>query len=388
VSDALKKLQCDYFDSWRCRSCNLLEHDLATISKLKVENLLAALKSQNLLDASIEALFTPSTIFPSRAKAKMAVGGTSAEPIIGLTKKDFSIEELLTCPLQFSLVNNILTALRGLIKKYQLCPYDIGAKAGELKFIIITTNHTSTEAVVRLVIRSKKYFSELEVLTKELQAQFCEVKVVTANIQPLHAAILEGEEELVITSNQYIWEKFANIELCFSAKTFSQVTPEVANALYQDVSSKFKTYCEGRTVLDLFCGVGGFSLFCAPYAKSVTGVELSSNAIECAKLAANRNQSSNTEFICADVEQYLTGLAPKKFDAVITNPPRRGLSPAILQSLLKLEPRQIIYSSCNVQTLCRDLKVLKSKYKIQSLKPFDMFPLTEHLETVAELILE
>jgi 23S rRNA (uracil747-C5)-methyltransferase len=158
-----------------------------------------------------------------------------------------------------------------------------------------------------------------------------------------------------------------------------QVTHEVAATLYERASA----YVRERSfshALDLFCGVGGFSLSIAPFVRRVSGIEVSPMAVESARNAAARLGYGHVSFYADDVELFLSKKFSEQVDLIIVNPPRRGLSEAICSELLRLRPSSIIYSSCAPETFARDLHYLSRSYTVTLIAPFDMFPMTEHCE--------
>jgi 23S rRNA (uracil747-C5)-methyltransferase len=206
--------------------------------------------------------------------------------------------------------------------------------------------------------------------------------VVSCNIQPLHAAIPEGPEELLLTPEDTIEELYSGIPVTFAPQSFMQVTPDVAEALYRRAAAHVREQAV-VSALDLFCGVGGFSFAVAPFVQSLTGVELSPKAIESASRTALRLKHSHLNFVSSDVDAYLDrGLGISSPDLVIANPPRRGLSSAVKRWVIDAAPRHFVYSSCNPETFCRDAAELAESYILMTLAPFDMFPLTPHIEVL------
>lgn len=332
----------------------------------------------------VSPLWIPETIFPSRTKAKLAVSGTAEEPIIGLIDETLNGKELLDCPLHLPIISRLSYVLKQLITKYRLTPYSIPERRGELKSLIINSTADQSQVSLRFVLRSTEAVPRIKKAVKDLLALFPELKVVSVNLQPIPHAILEGEKEIPITENQLIWESYEDLSLAVAPQCFTQVTHQTAKALYRHVAGIFSQR-KYVNILDLYCGIGCFSLYISDFVTTCLGIELSSSAIACAKLSATRNAKSNLNFIAADAEKFLTSNLSEKFDAVICNPPRRGLSKAIVEQLCLMKPDCIIYSSCNPETLFRDLSLFAKDYSLKQISPFDMFPLTPHLEVVAEL---
>ena len=143
-------------------------------------------------------------------------------------------------------------------------------------------------------------------------------------------------------------------------------------------------------VLDAYCGIGTIGLIASKHVKQVVGVEIVKQAIVDAKNNARLNNINNASFVCDDASKFIVDLAKvnEKMDVVFLDPPRKGLDEPLITSLLKLEPRKIIYISCNPSTLARDLGTLKDKYEVLEIQPVDMFPHTFHVETIALLHLK
>ena len=178
--------------------------------------------------------------------------------------------------------------------------------------------------------------------------------------------------------------------------TLNNVTYNVNNAMFFQVNNYIAEHIfqhilhlcqpnENTEILDLFCGCGSISLFLAQHCKQVTGIEINSQAIECANKNKELNNIKNAKFICDDVDNQKFN---KKFDIVIVDPPRSGLSKKIINTISLLTKNTLIYISCNPLTLARDLDLLKEHFIIKNLTPFDMFPNTHHVECVCLLKLK
>ncbi len=378
-------MNCHYFANNLCRSCGLLEKPEAERTPHKEARLRAAVTTALGTVEPLEPLWCPQSVFPSRSKAKLSVSGTLDAPVIGLVDRSFAGTELLDCPLHFPELNQLAAFVKGLVKPYQLTPYDIKTRRGELKGLILKANDDASQVLLRFVLRSTDAVGRLRKAVPEIQAAHPFVTVISANIQPVPAAILEGPQEVLLTDEHVIWEKFGERKLAFGPQSFAQVTPETARALYAYVAEQLAA-APNSGLLDLYCGVGGYSIASAATLNWGHGVELSSQAIDCARLAAQANQLPQLKFTSGDVLDFLKSYSGPKADAVVVNPPRRGLSREIIERLAALSPARIIYSSCNPETLLRDLALFAPLYRVERLAPFDMFPLTEHVEVVATLV--
>lgn len=373
-------MDCHWFNINHCRSCVLLSRSYEETLAIKEQKL----KS---LFPGISSFLKPTVglknrVSGSRNKAKLAVFAAHPEDIqFGFYDGEMNFFALESCPLHMQGLNDLLPVLKKKLLEFKIFPYSLKEKKGELKFVIISRSDGRDELLVRFVLRSKESLDRLKKLSKFLQAELPVIKVVTANIQPEHKAILEGEEEIVISEEKNIVHQFGDIQINLGPRSFFQVTPEIAGHLYSTVGRLVKDYAI-QSFLDLYCGVGAFSFFAAASCPKVHGVEISKEAIACADSSKKLNTSiGDLKFAALDVEYFLQ-VKKDKYDAVLVNPPRRGLNTSIIKNILENDPRVIIYSSCNVETLVRDFELLKSHYDISHAQIFDMFPYTEHFETL------
>lgn len=371
-------MKCSYFQSALCRSCTLLDKSYEQTLALKKEHLEKLFPDHRSLLSAVLGVTNPEG---SRNKAKLAVFTQNGELTFGLFDQNGYPTELENCPLHDERLNQLLPALKTFLKAAQVPAYDLQTKKGELKYVLLSISEE--DILCRFVLRSKESLDRIRKLVPEWQKTNKAVKVVTANIQPVHAAILEGEEEIVLSDQKVIWHKFDEFNLALGARSFFQVTPEMARKLYGTLAAKL-AQDKPASLIDLYCGVGAFSFYSSRFCQKITGVEISAEAIECAKLSNDKNGTA-LSFFALDVEPYLSS-TNDRYEAVLVNPPRRGLNPGIIKSLLKMSPDFIYYSSCNAVTMQRDFLELKEQYDIVDLKIFDMFPFTEHYETLMCLV--
>jgi 23S rRNA (uracil747-C5)-methyltransferase len=377
-------MKCHDFLSKHCHSCELLSLDYSSSVRTKEEKLYG-LFSDNLTSKEI---IRPSSICKAgaaetRNKAKLAVSLVDGEIQFGFYDNGIQFKKLEQCPLHAGIINDVLVTIKTLLVKHKIIPYDVSTKFGELKYLLITYSKSSDELLIRFVVRSKESLDRLRKLSADLLLLWPGVKVVTANIQNIHQAILEGEEEIVLTEKDHITHHFDDYLLFQGPRSFFQTNTDMAKELYR----QFELELSGLNVkklLDLYCGVGAFSFYASKTCEKVLGIEISKDAIGYANLAKVHNQSAHLEFIAQDAEVFLNQQSEEHqhYDAIVVNPPRRGLNEQIIKQLMALDPKYIFYSSCNVETLYRDWKILEKKYHIKSLQLFDMFPYTEHFETL------
>lgn len=371
-------MKCSYFQSSLCRSCTLLDKSYVSTLQEKKNHLESLFPDQA---GKISGVTGLQTAEGSRNKAKLAAFSIGEELHFGYYNGAGAPVELEKCPLHDRRLNDLLPRLKTFFQEAKVESYNLETKKGELKYVLLSVSEK--EILARFVLRSKESLDRIRKLIPSLQADCPDVAVVTANIQPLHAAILEGDEEIILTEKQVIWHQFDEFKLALGARSFFQVSPEIARKLYSTVAAKLQ---EDRpaSLMDLYCGVGAFSFYASRSVPLITGVEISSEAIACARLSAQENKKS-LSFKALDVEEYLKS-TEDRFEAVLVNPPRRGLNSTIVKSLLSMKPAFIYYSSCNAETMQKDFLELKDQYDLLDLQIFDMFPYTGHYETLMCLV--
>ncbi len=254
-----------------------------------------------------------------------------------------------------------------------------------------TSFHSLQRRIVHRVVGIITAKKDYEKILQELATQLLEKKLVHGVcwlVNTRYGDTSEGET-VKEWGDCTLREKMSGIELHYSFSSFFQTNPEMAEQAQQYVLQRLTP---GKKILDLFCGVGTFSIPIAAQADYLVGIEHSTDSIQNAKENAMQLPLRNTSFIAADVAKYLPELETKKqsFDSIVADPPRAGLSKKILRRLLRLSPKQIIYISCNPTSLHRDLKWLEEycDFSITHSAIFDFFPHTEHVETIVDIIVK
>lgn len=372
-------LPCAYFDAGICRSCSLL--DVAYDDQLAAKQA----RARELIDGFGERIDwrTPvaSEVGGFRTKAKLVIGGTTDAPTLGILDAEQHGVDLEGCPIVAPSIRAALPALRGFIRLARLVPYDIPGRRGELKYLIITANARG-ELMVRFVLRSTESVLRIRKHLPALRAELPQLRVATVNLLPEHKAVLEGEEEFALADEHALELPFENgPTLHLLPRSFVQTNEGIAARLYA-TGAEWAAALEPASVWDLYCGVGGFALHLARAGGAVTGVELSEDAAASGAAAAE-SAGLDARFIAADATAW--ALAQESApDLVVVNPPRRGIGPALAGWLEASGVRHVLYSSCNAESLARDLDAMPSLRPVRA-QLFDMFPHTAHFETLVLL---
>lgn len=372
---------CSYFDEGVCRSCSSLLTPYENQLTLKEEKLHALLDKLSPDIRWKQTVQSPPLNF--RNKAKMAMIATREGIILASGAKTSDPVSLCHCPLYPELLQNALEVIQLWLNAINLTPYDIVTQKGEGKFVIVTQSFSSNTLMVRFVLRSHHQIDRIEKNLSTLLAHLPTFSVVTVNIQPIPMAVLEGDEEIILTDQDHLSEVLNDIPLTLQPKSFFQTNPFIAKKLYSAAALIVKE-CKPTVVWDLFCGVGGFALSVAPYAQKVVGIEKEKSAVACATQTAKDLNLSHLSFQALDLLNPHIHV-DQKADLIIVNPPRRGLGEPLIRLLLELQPLHILYSSCNGETLASDCKQLYPTYTLTSVQLFDMFPHTDHYEVLVLL---
>lgn len=366
---------CSYYDTGVCRSCSWIDLSYAEQLKAKGEQLHELLKP---FEPSEWLKPAPSPLKGFRNKAKMVATPTPEGIVLGLSES----ESLIHCPLYPEPMQRVLQSVQEWLRGLGIKGYDIAKKKGELKYVLLMRSSANGTMMLRFVLRSGGAIPRLQKGLDELMAQAPELCVVSANIQPVHMAILEGEEEVFLTPKQELEEQFNGVPLFIRPKSFFQTNPDIAAKLYKSAAAWLEPFAPVR-IWDLFCGVGGFALHCAAGGRHITGIEIEPEAIACARESAHRIGFENLVFESLDAATF-TALSGECPDAIVVNPPRRGLGEQLCRWLEKIGAPLVVYSSCNPVTLADDLMRLPS-YGCEKVQLFDMFPHTGHYEVLVLL---
>ena len=371
-------MHCALYQAGRCRSCQWLEKPYPQQLSDKQTQL------TRLLDGMPVADWRPPVTSAQqgfRNKAKMVVSGSVEKPLFGVVARDGEPVDLCACPLYPASFAAVFDVLKPFIARAGLTPYNVARKRGELKFLLLTES-TQGGMMLRFVLRSHSKLAQLRAALPWLQQQLPQLQVISANIQPVHMAILEGEEEIALTPEQALPERFNDVPLYIRPQSFFQTNPQVAAALYA-TARDWVAELPVHSMWDLFCGVGGFGLHCATPQMQLTGIEISAEAIACAQQSAQQLGLEQVSFAALDSTQFATGHTSVP-QLVLVNPPRRGIGAELCAWLSRMAPDYILYSSCNPASMAQDIARL-ADYDISRVQLFDMFPHTAHFEVLTLL---
>lgn len=299
------------------------------------------------------------------------------------------ILNLKECHLQDPVSFNILDALRGYCLQSGIPAYDTFSNSGFMRHLVIRTSGHTDDLMVNLVTNSHEP-ELIQEMAAHLLSKFPSITTIVNNIndQPNPTAV--GRVQHIIHGPGTITDSIGKHTFKIDPNAFFQTNTKQAEKLYE-TARKFGGFQDHEILYDLYCGVGTLSLYMSKDVKKVIGVELVEVAVNNARANAAANNVKNAEFHLGDMKDTLNEhLLSKtgKPDCILTDPPRSGMHPDVVNELIRLKIPRIIYVSCNPSTMARDLKELKETYNVESVQPVDMFPQTYHIEAVTRLTLK
>lgn len=323
-----------------------------------------------------------------RNKVQAAFGRTKSGKIISGVYQSGShrIVMVESCMTEDQTADKIIVDIRNMLQKFKIWTYDEDKGTGFLRHVLVKRGFTSGEVMV-VIVGASGYFPMKKKFTAALLEMHPEITTVVLNINTKDTNLVLGDREEVLYGNGYIEDTLCGCVFRISPKSFYQINPVQTEKLYGK-AMELAGLNENSTVLDAYCGIGTIGLVAAKTAGSVIGVELNPDAVKDAISNAKRNNSKNARFYCADAGDFMQELAEngERFDVVFMDPPRSGSSKKFIESLAVASPETVVYISCNPETLARDLQMMTQKgYKVKKICPVDMFPHTNHIETVALL---
>lgn len=392
---------CDIFKE--CGGCQLQHFDYAAQLAWKrqhvVDNLVRIGKlnvvGEGDVDASSEGIVVHPTVgmdkpWRYRNKASVPIGmhNASGELIAGFyARGTHRIIDMDDCLIEHEHNDEVVRVVKRIGRELGVTPYDEETGRGVLRHVMARTGVVTGEIMVVLITNVKKLPSAdrwIERIREELPG----VKSIVQNVNTRETNVIFGDETRTLWGNDVIYDELDGIRFAISARSFYQVNPMQTVELYRR-AVEYAGLTGNEDVIDAYCGIGTISLFLARKAGRVYGVEIVPEAIEDAARNAELNGIKNASFEAGPAEVVIPRWREEGItaDVIVVDPPRKGCDPALLETILKMQPKRVVYVSCNPSTLSRDLRVLEDGgYRTVEVTPVDMFPHTTHVESACFLI--
>lgn len=325
-----------------------------------------------------------------RNKAQVPVGEREGGLIAGFyQKRSHDIIDMQECMIQQEKNDEVVRVVKDICERLGVQAYNEEKHKGMLRHIMARHGLVTGEVMVVLVTRTADFPNKKNVI-EEIIEKIPGVKSIIQNINSKKTNVILGDQTNVLWGEEIIYDFIGDVKFAISSRSFYQVNPEQTKVLY-DKALEYANLSGEETVIDAYCGIGTISLFLAKKAQKVYGVEIVPEAIEDANRNAELNEISNVEFAVGQAEVVI----PKWYedgiraDVLVVDPPRKGCDEALLQTIIAMKPKKVVYVSCNPATLARDLRILEDGgYKTLEVQPVDMFPHTTHVECVSQLVLK
>ena len=297
-----------------------------------------------------------------------------------------------TCLIEDKTADEIIGTIRKLAKSFKMRTYDEDTGYGLLRHVLVKRGFATGQVMV-VIVTGSPVFPSRNNFVKALVKAHPEITTVIHNINDKRTSMVLGEREKVMYGKGYIEDILCGKKFRISAKSFYQINPVQTEILYNK-AIEAAGFTGSEYVIDAYCGIGTIGMIASDHVDAVIGVELNKDAVRDAIGNAKGNKVKNIRFVAGDAGQFMVGLASEAKrdksvrlpDVVLMDPPRAGSDKAFLSSMVKMGPEKVVYVSCNPETLARDVAWLeKNGYKAQGVWPVDMFPHTEHVETVCLL---
>ncbi|MBS4220558.1 23S rRNA (uracil(1939)-C(5))-methyltransferase RlmD [Bacillus sp. FJAT-49711] len=320
-----------------------------------------------------------------RNKSQVPIGEHEGGLIGGFyQRRSHDIIDMEKCLIQMEQNDVILQRVKEICSKYGVKAYNEQTHKGTLRHVMARTGKKTGEMMIVLITRTIDLPNRKQIV-EEIVKAIPGVKSIVQNVNTKRTNVIFGDQTTVLWGEEVIYDYIGDIKFAISARSFYQVNPDQTKVLY-DKALEYANLSGEETVIDAYCGIGTISLFLAQKAKKVYGVEIVPEAIEDAKRNAELNGIANVEFAVGEAETvipdwYKQGI---QADVLVVDPPRKGCDQALLDTVINMKPKKVVYVSCNPATLARDLRILEDGgYKTVEVQPVDMFPQTMHVECVA-----
>ena len=301
--------------------------------------------------------------------------------------KSHRVVPIEKCLIEDEKSQEIIRTIRGMLKSFKIRTYDEDSGYGLLRHVLVRRGFASGEIMVVLVVASPVFPSKNN-FVKALRKVHPEITTVVLNVNDRHTSMVLGDRDIVIYGKGFIRDTLCGRTFRISPGSFYQVNPVQTEVLYGK-AVEYAGLTGNERVIDAYCGIGTIGIIASAKAKEVIGVELNPDAVRDARINTRENKIQKVQIRQGDAGAFMEAMAEtgEHADVVFMDPPRAGSDEKFMASLLKLNPKKVIYISCNPETMARDLNYLTKKgYGVKKIQPVDMFCFCDHVEVICELV--
>lgn len=377
------KSNCGIYE--KCGSCHLLHCAYEEQLQLKKVHIEKAIQTSSLTNIRVHDVLGMKE--PYAYRNKIIVGftkGRDRKVRAGFYEEySHNIIPFTHCLLHDEVCDRIIQSICSLMEKQRMEPYDENRRKGFLRHVVIRKGSISKQIMVVLVVNAST-FPARKSFVQALVKLHPEITTIIQNVNSRKTSVVLGNEERVLYGKGYIEDTLCGYTFRISAKSFYQINHDQCEVLYEKALS-LCAFTGQERVLDAYCGIGTIGMYASSFVKDVIGVELNKDAVQDAKNNAVLNKIKNIHFIAEDAGKFMVKAASQhqRFDVIIMDPPRSGSTREFMDACAKLNPKKILYISCDPMTQLRDLEYFKKiGYYTKDMHLVDMFPNTQHVESV------
>ena len=378
-----KNPPCPFYGE--CGGCNLMHLDYQTSLDFKTSLVKETLKRIANVIVPVNQCVGMKNEFQYRNKLEFHFSFHNQKIRAGFyNEKSHKVVDINKCLVEPDIALEIITFLKSIFKIEGIPIYKEKDKRGCIRHVIIRMNQK--KEVMVIFVTNTNYLKKEEIIVPKLVGKFPSIKSVMLSFQPANDNVHIGEYSKLLWGKPYLEEDLLGLKFQISPESFFQVNHDQTERLYQKVL-EYACLSGSENVIDAYCGIGTISLFLAKKAAHVYGIEIVKEAVDNANNNKKINKIDNATFIYGPCEEKINELVEKKnIDLIVCDPPRKGMERSFIDTVGKMGIPRMIYVSCNVRTMARDLVYLREYgYEAIEVSTFDMFPNTTHVETVCLL---
>ncbi len=372
----------------KCGGCNLMHLNYLATLNFKTQMVKETLKKiANLDNVIVNPTIEMDNPNYYRNKVQVPFRNESNKIICGFfARNSHQVIALDECLIQPKISTDIVKFIKNILNEYKILGYNEFSDQGLVKHVLVRTNHDLTKIMVILVLKENNLPYQEEIINKLIK-RYPVISSIIINVKPENSNTILGKNCQTIYGDDYIEDILLGLKFRISALSFYQVNHSQTEKLYQKVI-ELASLNKEDILIDAYCGIGTIGLIASKYVKEVYAVEIVKDAILNAKTNALINNINNIHFVCAKAEEQIVKWYETNILAniIIVDPPRKGCDKTLLDTIIKMKIAKVIYVSCEVASLSRDLKYLtQNNYQIITIQPVDMFAYTSNIENIVYL---
>ncbi|QMS84743.1 23S rRNA (uracil(1939)-C(5))-methyltransferase RlmD [Candidatus Xianfuyuplasma coldseepsis] len=377
---------CDHFSE--CGGCNLMHMNYQMQLDFKKHRVKETLRKLGKIHTSVKDAVGMLNPYYYRNKTVVPFGEENGKMIAGLyRKRSHDIIDMKRCYIIPKITTDIVKFLKNIFEELNIPAYNETVGVGVVRHVLIRNSYKYDDISVTIVTLTPK-LPKKELIVKKLVSRYKNIVSVVHNFNPDNTNVVLGKKSKVLFGDDFIRDEINGVEFKISHRSFYQINPAQTEEMYRK-AIEYADLTANEVIIDAYCGIGTIGLSAAKYAKTVLGVDVVKSAIEDAMENAKNNNITNAKYVAGKAEKVIKHWKNYDVDVLFIDPPRKGCDKDFLETIVEMKIPRVVYISCNVSTLARDLNYLQSQgYEVLEVTPFDMFPQTSHIETVSKLRLK